>query len=242
MVFFTAHEMAERAAAALRALGHPGGLKGKTVFVSGGLSGTGAAVAQVAKHVHGAARVVVSVSTGKVRLVGEMLPPGTVDVVFDYQTEDIAGEAFRAKIRGEGEGEEGGKVDVYFDAVGTVMQRGHLGLIKKGGIVVTITSLVKGAEMEKLMRPPWLVGKIMDLVFAFNSWRAWRYGVGWHAVLAVVGSKEDMDVISGWIEEGKVRPVIGKTVKLDELDKVIEFCEIVKSGKGGVGKFVIEVD
>lgn len=229
--------MMERAEAILRSSGHSEGLKGKTVFVSSGLSGTGSAAAQVAKHVYGAARVVASLSTGKIGLVDEFLPPGTIDVVFDYQKEDIASKEFSDRIGGED-----GKVDVYFDTVGTVMQAGHLGIIKKGGVVITITSIVTGEEMEKLMKPSWLVKKIMDLGFKYYSFTAGRQGVQWDAILAPLRDGGQLDEVSGWIDEGKVKPVVGKVAKLSDLAGVIEISETVLSGKGGVGKYVVEVD
>ena len=59
-------------------------LRGKTVFVPGALSATGSVGVQLAKRVYGAARVVSTVSTPKVPLVTDRLPPDTVDQVVDY--------------------------------------------------------------------------------------------------------------------------------------------------------------
>lgn len=61
------------------------GLEGKTVFVPGALSATGSVGIQVLKNVYGAGRLIASASTAKVPLVEQLLlPPGLVDELVDY--------------------------------------------------------------------------------------------------------------------------------------------------------------
>ena len=54
-----------------------GGLKGKTVFIPGGLSGTGSFGVQLAKNVFHAGKVVTTLSTGKIAKVKALLGDGT---------------------------------------------------------------------------------------------------------------------------------------------------------------------
>jgi hypothetical protein len=52
---------------------------------------------------------------------------------------------------------------------------------------------------------------------------------------------EDLNKLATWVAEGKITPVVGRTAKLSDIDGVRKGCQEVFDGKGGVGKFVIEV-
>jgi hypothetical protein len=52
---------------------------------------------------------------------------------------------------------------------------------------------------------------------------------------------EDLELMSTWVEERKVMPVIGSRVDIRDIDRVRAICETVYKGKGGLGKAVIEV-
>lgn len=52
---------------------------------------------------------------------------------------------------------------------------------------------------------------------------------------------EDLDTLRGYVEEGKMVPVVGATVDLRDIEKVREACMIVYNGKGGLAKAVFEV-
>jgi len=53
---------------------------------------------------------------------------------------------------------------------------------------------------------------------------------------------EDLETVGKWVEEGKVKSVIGRTMKMSDLEAVKECAEMVYAAKGGVGKFIIEVE
>jgi NADPH:quinone reductase-like Zn-dependent oxidoreductase len=55
-------------------------------------------------------------------------------------------------------------------------------------------------------------------------------------------SAEDLNRLSEWIDQGLIRPIVGRVSKLDNLNEVREGCLEVFNGKGGTGKFVIKVD
>ncbi|KAI5793474.1 chaperonin 10-like protein [Pyronema domesticum] len=204
-----------------------GGLEGKTIFIPAGLSGTGSAAILLARNVFKVGKIITTVSTNKLPLVAQYLGEGTVDQVIDYQEKDVVKEVGQ------------GVVDLYYDTAATCMA--HLGIMKKGGAVVSITSMCRGETMDKLMPAPWLIKKFLDLAYGFNSWRVGRWGCKWDVLLTVLDTA-DLERITRWTEEGKYMPVVGKTVKLSNGDEVRMGCDAVYQGKGGVGKFVIEID
>ena len=42
-----------------------------------------------------------------------------------------------------------------------------------------------------------------------------------------------------WIDEGKLKPVGGKRVELEDIEALREVCTQIASGKGGLGKTVL---
>lgn len=217
---------------ALHALDHAeatlaGGLRGKTVFINAGLSGTGSIAVQLAKHVFGAARVVTTVSTSKVAMVPAMLGEGTVDHVVDYMTQDVLQEV------------EHGSVDLFLDTMREAVR--YVALVKKGGIVVSVSTLPSGAQAAAVYpRTPWVLKRVLDVMDAYYRWRVARWGVQYvFVMLNPVGCADRLARLAGWMEDGSLTPVVGRTAELKDLKAVIEGCEQVRSGKGGVGKFVI---
>jgi NADPH:quinone reductase-like Zn-dependent oxidoreductase len=208
----------------------PSGLSGKTVLVPAALSGTGHIALQLAKHVFGASRVITTASPSKISRLPELLGEGTVDEVIDYTTGDVVKQI------------EKGIVDFLFDTMGVSLP--YLPLLKKGtGTVVSISTLPSGSQAkEAFPETPWMVAKVMDLLDCWRRWRAHRWGVTYRyfAPNPELFAK-DLGRFVGWVLEGKVIPVIGRTAKLTDLEGVKVGCQEVLSGKGGVGKFVIEV-
>jgi NADPH:quinone reductase-like Zn-dependent oxidoreductase len=45
-----------------------------------------------------------------------------------------------------------------------------------------------------------------------------------------------------WIEEGKLRPIVGKTLKLEDIEGVRAVYARMVTGKGGIGKVVVEIE
>jgi len=65
-------------------------------------------------------------------------------------------------------------------------------------------------------------------------------GVYFDSVLQVP-SREGLLNIAKWVGEGKLTPVVGKTVKLEDIETLREVCTQIASGKGGIGKVVVEI-
>ena len=206
----------------------PGGLSGKTVMVPAGLSGTGSIGLQLAKHVYGAAKVITTVSTSKVPQIDQLLGKGTVDQIIDYTKQDVLKEV------------ESRSVDFLFDTVGTGMA--SLALVKpKTGIVISISNIPPGNSIARIMpKTPWLLRRIFDAVDFFNRKRATRWSVKWECRLMEL-NVGDLDRVSQLVEEGKIRAIVGRTAKLSELQEIRDACTAIKAGKGGVGKFVVDV-
>lgn len=220
---------------ALQAFDHaertiPGGLRGKTVFVNAGLSGTGSVAVQLAKHVFGAARVIATVSTRKLPLVPALLGEGTVDQLIDYQTQDVLREVAR------------GSVDFFFDTMREAVR--YVSVVKpETGLVGSISTLPNGAQIAvSYPITPRVLRVALDVVDWYYRWRVQRWRVGYvFVMLDPKLSGESLARLAGWMQDGRLRPVVGRTADLEDLGAVIEGCEEVQRGKGGVGKFVVKI-
>jgi NADPH:quinone reductase-like Zn-dependent oxidoreductase len=206
----------------------PGGLKGKTVFVVGGLGGCGSLALMLLKSVYGAGKVITTVSTKKVGLVKDMLGEGVVDQVIDYTKQDVVKEIGV------------GTVDFMFDTA--MMCFPYIAVLKpNSGLVLSITG--KSGETIKKDMPdtPWLLVKLMDAHDSMQKWRAWRYGVKYDHVWNECDNMGHAEQITKWAEEGKLKAVIGRTAKLSDLETVRAMYEVVAQRKGSVGKYVITI-
>jgi len=196
--------------------------------VPAGLSGTGSFAVQLAKRYFGAGRVVTTVSTGKVAKVEELLGEGVVDQVVDYTREDVVGAVGR------------GSVDFMFDTVQSTL--GALAVVRKGGAIVSVSTAPSGEMMRKHMPGmPLVLVWVLDLVdWFFRTWTGWS-GVA-YSYLFMHPDGEDLAVLAKLVDEGKLRPVVGRTAKLSDIEGVRSGCQQIYDGKGGIGKFVIEID
>ncbi|ESZ95429.1 hypothetical protein SBOR_4170 [Sclerotinia borealis F-4128] len=227
----TAYQSALRADSQL-----PGGLKGKTVLIPAGMSGTGSIAVQLAKNVFGAERVITTLSTGKIGRAEELFGKGIK--VVDYTKEDVV------KMIGNG------SVDFLFDTTSCALSLGPL--VKKGGVIVSISMVPGGtATIERMIRHidgvsdggaevtlSWWIAKIMDFLdWSLRKWASWNGRT--YSYLMMEPSRKDLDKLTGWIKEGILTPIIGSEVKLEDIVGVRKGCQEVFTGKGGMGKFVI---
>jgi NADPH:quinone reductase-like Zn-dependent oxidoreductase len=205
-----------------------GGLKGKTVFIPGGLSGTGSFGVQLAKNVFGAGKVITTLSTGKVEKIKGLLGDGTPDQIVDYTKEDVVKAVGR------------GSVDFMFDTVGQTLK--SLALMKKGAWIISISTVPSGKVLKQMLPDAALfVTLILDVVnWLFETWTGWK-GVKYSCLL-LHGNSADLEKLASWVDDGKVKPIIGMQVKLSDLEGVRKGCQQIYDGKGGVGKFVIDID
>ncbi|KAJ5306484.1 hypothetical protein N7508_005499 [Penicillium antarcticum] len=214
---------------------YKGDLAGKTVFVPAGLSGTGLFACQLAKHVFKAGKVITTVSTSKVSKLSELLGEGTVDEIIDYTKTDP-----RSTI-------PKGSVDFLFDTTGAAME--HLCLMRaRTGCIVSVATMPSGDELQDspLMELPHNPRLSMPIRMSLNAMdcvrkvRARRYGIE-YSYLLLGSSGTDLDELRGYVENGKLRTVVGCTVQFGDIEAVRAACLVVYSGKGGTGKTVVKI-
>ncbi|KAL7944083.1 GroES-like protein [Trichoderma barbatum] len=214
---------------------YKGSLEGKTVFIPAGLSGTGAYACQLAKNVFHAGKVITTVSTTKVPKVPELLGADVVDQIIDYtKTDPLEAIPLRS-------------VDFVFDTTGQAMHFLPL-IVRSTGMVVSISTKPSSATLQgsSVMKRPDnpripLYGRIfLDLGDSINKLRAYYYGVEYKFWFLSPNAK-DLDILTSYVEEGRVSPVVGARVSMMDIDQVREACQVIYNGKGGLGKTVIEV-
>lgn len=215
-----------------------GSLEGKTVFVPGGLGGTGVAACQLAKNVFKAGKVITTVSTAKVAKVPELLGEGVVDEIIDYTKQDVKS-VIPAK-----------SIDFYFDTMGQSL--GHLGLMNKGSTIVSVAGTPSGTSVqtafalqardgEAVTKVPFGIKLFLDATDALNRFRAKRNGATFE-FLFLAETAADLEELRGYIEDGKLKPVIGSKIDLfTDFEKVKAACDQTNKGKGGMGKTVFVV-
>ncbi|KAF2007800.1 GroES-like protein [Amniculicola lignicola CBS 123094] len=208
-----------------------GGLAGKTVFIPGALSGVGSIALQLAKRVYGC-RTLTAASPGKIPRLTELLGEGVVDVAVDYTTADVVKELGKSTV------------DFVFDTTGLAAD--YLPLIRRSGLCLSIARLPPGSTLrnEDPEAPPQsrvaCIGQnVMDgMDTAFRTWARTRYGVTYIYQKTDV-SDADMSALSELVQTSMLKPVVGKTASLDDIETIREVCMGMFSGKGGIGKFVI---
>ncbi|CAI7668865.1 unnamed protein product [Penicillium bialowiezense] len=236
MSFEEAASLPLAAMTALQALRkYPGDLAGKTVFVPAGLSGTGLFACQLAKNVFHAGKVITTVSTSKIPQVKELLGENTVDEIIDYTKSD-PGKVIQA-----------GSVDFLFDTVGSSME--FLNLMKpQSGCIISVATMPSGTQLQdsSMMdlphKPtiPFAFKTALNLMDCVRKLRARRYGVE-YSYMFLASTGQDLDELRTYVEEGRLRTVVGTTAQFSDLKAVQDACQIVYSGKGGLGKVVLKI-
>ncbi|EZF78754.1 hypothetical protein H105_00207 [Trichophyton soudanense CBS 452.61] len=214
---------------------YDGDLAGKTVLIPAGLGGTGLFACQLAKHAFKAGKVITTVSTSKIPKVKELLGDDTVDEIIDYTKVDPK------------DAIQPGTVDFLFDTVANAME--YLSLMRpKTGHIISVSTAPSGDQLQasSLMQLPHRPALPMPIKLALNvmdsirKFRARRYGVT-YSYMFLESSGKDLEELRDLVESGKLRTVVGTTASLRDLQVVREACQVVYSGRGGLGKVVIKV-
>ena len=143
---------------------------GQTILIHGGSGGVGSFAVQIAKA--RGARVIATASTANQDLLKQL----GADVAIDYtkaRFEDIAKD-----------------VDAVLDPVGKETLARSYGVVKKGGIVMSLVALPNRAELEK---------------------RGIR-----GAAISVHADAEDLAEIAHLIDTGKIKPIVTQVLPLSE--------------------------
>lgn len=199
------------------------------------MSGTGSYACQLAKNVFKAGKVITTVSTAKVARVSGLLGDGVVDEIIGYTNQSPA-----AAI-------PAGSVDFCLDTTGQAMSWLSL-MAPSTSMIVSISTTPSGTQMQEsdfMRRPdrpqlPWLPRMFLNAADGIGRFRAWRWGVE-YSYLFVDGDADDLDAPRGYVEAGKVKPVLGTVVQLRDKVEVRKAAGQVYHGEGGIGKAVIMV-
>ncbi|OQE09613.1 hypothetical protein PENVUL_c006G06670 [Penicillium vulpinum] len=142
---------------------------------------------------------------------------------------------------------EFGSVDFLFDTVGSAME--YLCLMKpQSGSIISVSTLPSGNQLQNssIMDLPHKPSIPIAFRMALNAFdcvrklRARRYGVE-YSYMFLGSSGRALDELRNYVEEHRLRTVVGKTVELSDIEAVRSACQIVYSGKGGLGKVVVKV-
>lgn len=95
-----------------------------------------------------------------------------------------------------------------------------------------------GAEIKKV---PFLIKAFLDASDAVRRFKAKRGGASDYKYLFLAENGHDLEELKGYIEEGKLKPVVGARVDVKDIEKLKEACTQTFKGKGPVGKTVVEI-
>lgn len=142
---------------------------------------------------------------------------------------------------------EHGSVDFLFDTVGLAMP--YLCLMRPGSSrIVSISTMPSGSQLQDssiLNLPhhptvPLPFRLVLNLLDQVCRYRAQRYGVE-YSYMFLKSSGKDLDELRNYVEEGRLRTVVGTVAEIHDIVSVRNACNVVYSGKGGIGKSVIRV-
>lgn len=140
-----------------------------------------------------------------------------------------------------------GSVDFMLDTTGQAMP--FLSLMVPGtSSIVSISTVPSGRQLQDspaMRRPgkpqmPWLPYLLLNSLDGVSRWRARRWGVEYQYMFLDSNGK-DLRELTGYVEQGKLKPVVGTRVDLKDLEGVKKVAGMVYEGKGGIGKAVINV-
>lgn len=142
---------------------------------------------------------------------------------------------------------EHGTVDFLFDTAGLSMEL--LCLMRPGSSrIVSVSTLPSGNQLQAsplldlAHRPtiPFAFRIGLNMLDQIRKFRAHRYKTE-YSYLFLESSGENLDELTQYIEDGRLRTVIGSIVDIRDTEAVRKACEVVYSGRGGLGKLVIRV-
>lgn len=204
--------------------------------------------------------MITTVSTSKIPKVDELLGKGTVDES-KSPSHQPASTHYIPVIRSTADSTEvidytksepkdaipHGSVDFLFDTVGLAME--YLCLMRpKTSRIISISTLPSGnllqdsSVMRLPHRPtlPFIYKQALNLLDAARKLRARRYGVDYSYMFLEPNGK-DLDLLREYVEKDQLKPVVGTTANMWDIEDVRKACQVVYSNRGGLGKVVIKV-
>ena len=193
----------------------PDNSRGKRVLVHGGSGGIGSFAIQLLKA--WGAEVITTCSTAKVEKVKAL----GADLVIDYCQQD-----FTTIID---------NCDVVFDTVGDDVEQKSLRVLKKNGksyYVTLVFPALANIDQSGIFRGA--IQSISAFLGKKKTFKKQGVNYGWGMFKS---NKEALTVVKDLIEEGKIKPAVGKTFPLVQLADAHTYAE---SGKG-FGKIAIAI-
>jgi NADPH:quinone reductase-like Zn-dependent oxidoreductase len=199
-----------------QALVDEGGLKkGQKVLIHAGAGGVGTVAIQLAKHV--GAHVATTTSTKNVELVRSL----GADTVVDYTKEDFA------KVLSD--------YDLVFETLGGEIELKSFGVLKRGGVMVSIAGLPDAKFLKDNGANAFLIFALR-LLTRKRTRAASRHGVRF-AYLFMRPDGEELAMLGGLADQGKLKPIVDRVFALEETKDALAYVE---SGRAK-GKVVIRV-
>ena len=139
-------------------------------------------------------------------------------------------------------------VDFLFDTTGQTSEFLPL-MVPKTSFIVSISTMPSGTTMQNSQsmqlhpdKPtvPFAIKLFLNGADALLRFKAKRYDTEYKYIFMDPNGKDLAD-IKGWVEEGKIKPVVCLKADLHDLEKVKEAAGATYSGKGVIGKTVFEV-
>jgi NADPH:quinone reductase-like Zn-dependent oxidoreductase len=194
---------------ALQALREVAGLTaGQRVLIHAGAGGVGTLAIQIAKNL--GLHVTTTTSTNNVELVRGL----GADEVVDYKTERVAD-----RVR---------DLDAVFDTLGGASELEALGLVKRGGIVVGIGGLPDAGFAKQYL--PTFARPAIWLMTGKRRRAATKRGARF-AYLFMRPDAAQLAELAGWIDAGRLRPILHRTYPLAEVGEA--FAELERGHARG---------
>lgn len=126
----------------------------------------------------------------------------------------------------------------------------YLSLVREKGAIITVSILTSGDVLQNssVMRRspdkqdkaivPFPIRIALNIMDRIRVMRASRYGVK-YASIFLEPNAVDLDSIRGWVEDEKLKTVVGTKVEFRDIQAIRDACQVVFDGKGGVGKSVV---
>ncbi|SHE24718.1 Hypothetical protein ACGLYG10_0927 [Actinomyces glycerinitolerans] len=188
---------------------------GDKVFIQGGTGGLGSIAIQVAKHL--GATVATTVSTKNVDLAREL----GADVVVDYRTQ-----RYEDHVQ---------DYDVVLDTLGKDETLRSMQVLRPGGTMVSVVGTPDPEFAAQLGKP--ILKPVMWLMSRKVRRAAKQQGAE-YKFLFMRADGGRLAQLAPAIEDGSIKPLVGHTFRLDELEQAMELSA---SGRARPGKIVVEV-
>ena len=187
---------------------------GQKVLIHAGSGGVGSFAIQLAKHI--GATVATTVSGKNADLVRRL----GADIVIDYNTQ-----RFEDELR---------DYDVVFDTVGGATQHRSFGVLKPGGILVTITGIPTANFFRHWGLPFWIQG--FGFIKNFTASRLAKARNVRFKFFLMQASGAQLSAIASLLKSKTIVPVIDRIFPLDQTREALAYSEAGHS----VGKVIIQ--